>query len=131
MATAATTQQAYPTGVNPQLEKEGEIDRGNIDGDLKDAEMEEHIGYIRKVLGIVSVQMAFTFLLCVISSNNKAAGAFFKKPGTIIIALILLIFCVCYIQFGKDARKKVPLNYILLAVQQLERRSSWLQLPLI
>ena len=108
-------QQQYPTGVNPELIKQGEIDGGNIDGDLKDAETEEHIGFVRKVLGIVTVQMSFTFLLCVLSSNSKALGTFFKNPLVLILSFILLITCTCYISFGKDARKKVPLNYILLA----------------
>lgn len=70
---------------------------------------------MRKVLGIVSVQMTFTFALCVLSSNSKALGAFFKHPGTLIFSFILLLVCGCYLVLNDKARKKVPLNYILLA----------------
>jgi len=70
----ADTQQ-YPSGVNPELIKEGEVDDGTqVDNDLKQAETEEHIGFIRKVLGIVAFQMSFTFFLCILSTNSKAMG---------------------------------------------------------
>jgi len=84
--------------VNPQLIKDGEIDDGTqVDNDLKEAENEEQIDYIRKVLGIVAFQMTFTFLLAVLSAANPTAGTFFKKPSTIILAFILMITCTLVI----------------------------------
>ena len=47
----------YPTGADPRLIKEGEVrsdDPLGEDNDLKHYEREEHIGYVRKVLGIVA-----------------------------------------------------------------------------
>ena len=63
---------------------------------------------MRKVLGIVTVQMTFTFVLAVLSSSNAKLGAFFKSPVTLIISFILLIACMCTIYISKDARRKVP-----------------------
>ena len=46
----------YPTGVNPELVKDGKLDDGTqYDNDLKEVEAEEHIGFVRKVLGIVTI----------------------------------------------------------------------------
>ena len=82
---------------------------------MKHYEREEHIGYVRKVLGIVAFQMAFTFLLCIMSSAFTSVGNFFKHPLTLILSLALLIGCVCTITISKEKRTTVPLNYILLA----------------
>ena len=79
-----------------------------MDNDLKQAETEEHIGFVRKVLGIVTVQMTFTFLLAVLSSTSPKLGAFFKSPVTLLISFALLIGCVCTIYISRDARRKVP-----------------------
>jgi len=112
-----TELQAYPSAPDPKLIKEGEVrsDENLEDSDLKQYEQEEHIGFIRKVLGIVTIQMGVTFLFCVISSLNDKAGAFFKHPLTLILSFILLIFCVCAIAASKKNRRTVPLNYFLLA----------------
>ena len=41
---------------------------------MKDLEAEEHIEYVRKVLGIVAVQMTLTFILAAASANFKSLG---------------------------------------------------------
>jgi len=99
------------------LIKDGEVrsDQNIDDNDMKQYEREEHIDFVRKVLGIVSVQMSITFFFCVVASIWAPAGAFFKHPLTIIIALVVLIACVCAIAGSKKNRREVPLNYILLA----------------
>jgi FtsH-binding integral membrane protein len=111
-------QQQYPTGVNPQLIKDGEFrDDGTMeDQDLmiKD-EAEDHIGYVRKVLGIVATQMTFTFLLAASAANFAPVGRFFKHPLTLILSFCLLITCMCVIVGSKKARRTVPQNYLWLA----------------
>ncbi len=71
-------QSAYPTGVDPRLIKEGQVrsDENLDDTDLKQMEAEEHIDYVRKVLGIVAVQMTFTFSLAVLASTFEGVGKF-------------------------------------------------------
>lgn len=100
--------------MNPELIKEGHVDGVQNEDALKNADTEEHIEYIRKVLGIVTVQMSFTFALCVLSTNFDKVGNFFKHPLTLILGFILMLTCVCYIYGSPKARKEVPLNYILL-----------------
>jgi len=85
------------------------------DNDLKQYEKEEHIDYVRKVLGIVSVQMTFTFVLCILASASAGIGSFFKHPMTLVFAVMLLICCACTIFISKEYRTRVPLNYVLLA----------------
>ena len=110
--------QEYPTGADPQLIKDGEVrsdDNLGEDSDLKQYEREEHIDFVRKVLGIVACQMSVTFLLCIMSSAIPAFGKFFKHPATLIFGLVLLIACFCAIAMSKENRRTVPLNYLLLA----------------
>ena len=64
---------------------------------MKEAESEEQIGFIKKVLGIVTTQLTFTFLLCVLSSLIDPIGRFFKHPATLILSIVLLITCACVI----------------------------------
>ena len=82
---------------------------------MKDQEAEEHIEYVRKVLGIVAVQMTLTFILAAASANFKSIGLFFKNPWVFIFAFILMMGCVLAIFCSKKNRRTVPLNYILLA----------------
>ena len=82
---------------------------------MNNAETEEHIDFVRKVLGIVSVQLTFTFALCVLSSMFESFGKFFKNPAVLILFFILCITCVCVISASKDRRRRVPENYLWLA----------------
>ena len=102
--------------MDPKLIKDGQVrsDDNLDDNDLKHMEAEEHIGYVRKVLGIVSVQMAATFLLCVLASINESIGKGVSRPGIQIFALILMLGCFIAIACYKEARRTVPYNYVLL-----------------
>ena len=104
----------YPTTVNPELIKED--DGVQVDNDLKqnNADTEEHIDFVRKVLGIVTIQVGFTFLLCLISSAFPFAAAFFRNPGVLILSIALMITCVCVIAASKERRMSVPENYLWL-----------------
>ena len=82
---------------------------------MKDAEAQDHIEYVRKVLGIVTVQMTLTFLLAAASANFKNVGLFFKNPFVLIGSFALMMGCVLAIFCSKECRREVPKNYILLA----------------
>ena len=79
--------------MNPELIKEGEF---RDDGTMEDNDLQsktnnevyaaEHMDYIRKVLGIVAVQMAFTFSLCIIS--NITGATIFKSIPLLVLCLI-------------------------------------------
>lgn len=48
-------QQQYPSGVNPQLIKEGEFqDDGTIEDSDLQTKSEDQVAFVRKVLGIVA-----------------------------------------------------------------------------
>ena len=72
---------------------------------MKELEAEEHIEYVRKVLGIVSVQMTLTFILAAASANFKSIGLFFKSPFVICFAFILMMGCVIAIACSKECRR--------------------------
>ena len=87
-----------------------------VDHDLKDADAQDQITYIRKVLGIVSVQFTLTLIFCAMSQMSKTAGNIFKNPLTHIVALTFLIVCCLVIIFDKERRRRAPENYFWLAV---------------
>ena len=79
--------------------------------------MEDAMGFIRKVFGIIAVQMVWTFFCA-------ASGALFKQridhvvrnPGMILLMLIGLIVSSLWLVWSEEARRSVPKNYILLGV---------------
>ena len=78
--------------------------------------MEDHVGFVRKVLGIVAAQMALTFLFAVAASVSMPIGNFFRNPSVLIFSAVGLISGVCYLMINKEARREVPKNYILLGL---------------
>ena len=77
---------------------------------------EEHMGFVRKVLGVVATQMTVTFVLAFMASAHKPSGNFFKSPYVLIGALIAYIAGVFTLFCNEKARKTVPQNYILLFI---------------
>ena len=75
---------------------------------------EEHVGFVRKVLGIVAAQMALTFAFALFASINSSAGSFFKDPRVLILSVIAFLVCVGYLLHKKEIRHTVPYNYMLL-----------------
>lgn len=110
-------EQSYPTGVNPQLIADGEFKDDGImeDSDLQ-TKTDEHIGFVRKVLGIVATQMALTFSLALLASAHEPSGKFFKSTPVLTLSLIGYLTGVIWLFCSDTARKVVPQNYILLGV---------------
>ena len=77
------------------------------------------IGFIRKVYGVLLVQLIITFGICCLSFIEKIRD--FVSSHTLIyylvaiVAFILIIILSCF----KKVAKKVPINYILLFVWTL------------
>ena len=85
----------------------------------KDITQDMRLGFIRKVYGILSVQLLITFIL-VCSTFISSVRDFFIKSFFLIyictpLAIIILIVLVCC----KEVTKKVPYNYILLFIWTL------------
>ena len=91
---------------------------------MKELEAEEQIDYVRKVLGIVSVQMALTFILAAASANFKSMGLFFKNPFVLVFAAILTVACFIALWCDKGCRREVPKNYLLLGAFTIGEAST-------
>ena len=84
------------------------------DARAKRGDAEDHIGFIRKVLGIVAAQMAITFAFSVLASAYPSVGLIFRNPLVYIFSFVTMLFCFCAIAVSKEARRKVPDNYFWL-----------------
>ena len=73
---------------------------------------DEEQGFIKKVYGIVTLQLFITFTMAYLASGT-AFGQFCAHPATLIISLVLLAASMIAAMLLKD---KVPGNYIALFV---------------
>ena len=74
---------------------------------------EEKQGFLRKVFGIVTFQLAFTFSLAFIASVSPSFGAFCMHSATVIVSLVFLIIAIIGALVMKNI---VPWNYMYLGV---------------
>jgi len=84
---------------------------------LGDYDIEDRLGFIRKVYGILTVQLLFTFGCIAATKLDDDTNAFMK--GQTIIAITLLIVSIIpqiMIICCRSVARKVPTNYILLLV---------------
>lgn len=82
-----------------------------------DSEWEKQIrvGFIRKVYGILTVQLIVMFGGCYMFTAVDSIREFVQdNVGTLWAAYILMIVLMCVLVCSKDARRRVPMNYILL-----------------
>jgi FtsH-binding integral membrane protein len=93
-----------------------EMDFSNVLGTMPDSKLSEtaQIGFVRKVLGIFSAQIAFTVLLnfFFLSSAGKLQMAHSLLPLSIVGLLISVIMITCCDKYART----VPINYILLGI---------------
>jgi len=85
--------------------------------DLNNFDKELRIAFIQKVFAILSAQLLFTALICVLSINSQDLTDFLKKNKAIFyvamgVALVVSLTLFCFI----STARKVPLNYFLLAL---------------
>lgn len=72
-------------------------------------------GFVRKVLGIVSMQMALTLSMAVYSSYNDEFGKLVRHWAVILLSLILMFTSLTSI-LCLNLTKVVPVNYFLLGL---------------
>lgn len=75
-------------------------------------------GFIRKVFGIVTFQLTFSFLF-ILSCNTKVIKKFITQHQTFWVlmtssSIICFIICTCILTCNRRLSRKVPHNYILL-----------------
>lgn len=80
-------------------------------------EKDLRLGFIRKVLGILTSQLLFTTLLVLIVYSSAGFQEFLMINYWIMyLCLAFYIVCVCILVCCKRPARKVPLNYIILFI---------------
>jgi protein lifeguard len=78
-------------------------------------ELNMRLGFIRKVYGILSVQLLITTFLCIISMTNHSFAKFqMNNTWVIWLCAIGAIISMLVLSCFRDLARKVPTNYILL-----------------
>ena len=73
------------------------------------------MGFVRKVLGIVSVQMVWTFFCAVAGAVMKdRIGHVVNKPVVVLLMLVGVIGFSLWLFLSDETRRTVPKNYIVL-----------------
>ena len=81
---------------------------------IHEAEQEERLGFVRKVLGILFVQLSFTFVMCLGAMTTRLVFNFVNSPLVLISSIFLVIIPMLVITCSREQGTKVPNNYIWL-----------------
>ncbi|CDW79893.1 UNKNOWN [Stylonychia lemnae] len=80
-------------------------------------ELEDRLGFIRKVYGILCAQLLVTVGMCCIPVYNEPTRLWLdQNKGILAIPLVLMITALCFIVCWKKAARTVPWNYLLLLI---------------
>jgi protein lifeguard len=74
------------------------------------------MGFVRKVLGIVSAQLLFTFVIVIAASYSVDFGFFCTSVGCQVTSIIVYLFSLIALMCSRGLRHSVPMNYIVLLV---------------
>lgn len=106
---ALNDQFAYQNNDNYSNSKEEEV-RTEIDTMIR-------LGFIRKVYGILSVQLFVTTMFSLIAMVSNSVKLFMiNNIGIMLLMLLLVIFLPCVIVCCNGQMRQYPQNYIILAV---------------
>ena len=73
------------------------------------------MGFVRKVLGIVAVQMVWTFFCAVTGAVMKdRVGRYANNPLVILLMLVGVIGFAVWLYISDETRRTVPKNYVIL-----------------
>ena len=85
------------------------------DFSFKYTPVSDRIGFVRKVLGIVSVQLVFTSLIsALVLSSTALTESIQNSPGVLILLAITSIITSIALICSKKLSRTVPYNYALL-----------------
>lgn len=102
-----------------------DIEQANLNDDqngpvfLKDAGFNPRIGFVKKVYGILSTQLAFTVLLCWYAMQTAEAGfgAFIANCVPLLFLALIVNFITMIVVFCcRSVAQTVPSNYIVLSI---------------
>jgi len=82
---------------------------------LSDVEFSVRIGFIRKVYGILLMQMVFTFLLTCLSFIDVYKAWYINHSWIVYVGMGLNLLAFLPLCFCRNISRKVPVNYLLLA----------------
>lgn len=90
---------------------------GISDSKLIHGEAMMRLGFIRKVYGILSIQLLITFFFCCLSVISPGWGKFQLEHTALMWLCVIgsIIICIALVCF-RDLARKVPLNYFLLLI---------------
>ena len=74
------------------------------------------IGFVRKVYGIVSIQLIFTTLMSYMSMETSFGSFQQQNPGLLLVALVVNFITMIAVFCCGNIAKRVPTNYILLSI---------------
>ena len=84
---------------------------------VEDHEVNDRLGFIRKVYAILSVQLLVTFGAIAMTKMDKSTDDWMKNQAALAVSLFFVSFFVqCAIMCCRQVARKVPTNYILLTV---------------
>ena len=73
-------------------------------------------GFVKKVYGILTTQIAFTAIWCLLTLRSSRLTNLVKSQFLGILMAIITISCTLGLGLSKRIARKVPLNYFLLAL---------------
>ena len=73
-------------------------------------------GFVTKVYGILSTQLAFTAIWCILTLRSSGLSQLVKNQFLSILMAILTVACTLGLGLSKSIARKVPLNYALLGL---------------
>lgn len=104
---------------DPESNQEDAALKSNLYEPLQDTtqwDITIRLGFIRKVYGILTFQLAFTFIFCLISTTTDFINFQINNIAIFYLALIgSIVSCILLICFRSLARS-VPTNYLLLGL---------------
>ena len=109
---------AYPTSVHPDIQKEHDKDN-EFEFEKRwriDEKMEDQIGFMRKVFGIVAMQMTVVMIAAMSGSLFKSIRPYTTHPGLTILSFIIVMACAFTIALNVPVRRSVPGNYVILGL---------------
>ena len=101
----------------PDYEEIPELEEQINEKHTKSILIEIRLGFIRKVLGILSSQLLLTVFLCLLSMSSTAFLEFqLAHSGIFMVCLLGTIVIPCSMICFESTYRKVPTNYIILFI---------------
>ncbi len=98
-------------------EDKNDIEQGQVQNEADTADQinkSMRLGFIRKVYGILALQLTMTVALCTLAFNESVKDFLANNPALFWVAFVLSIFVVIPLVCCRKVARKVPLNYVLL-----------------